>query len=833
MKYVPIIPVSGTDNVESPHYATITPVSGSGFSPIPSVEGKGFEPIIAHDPVGEPYGVLVLENGPTRIVFSSKTGGILSIENIDSGFVHQRFDPGSWKSKEKAAWPPKLANGDPSPFGLYLLYRHYGFDHFGSVLYPEIIDAELTNTQQSGDTVSFTWDIKRLDHVNWTYLTNELLVEPKSGGVYYEGAKFRVGGDIPTSFAYEGRAFLRVSTSVTVDSSGETHYHSFSVHGLIQGITSLAFALHAFEYPILLGVGESIAADGEKSYLAWPDLDGKVLTNPLEVLNPGSTERGIGNPFFMTYPSTYDLTMQFFSLYGTNTNLGLYFATHDNSMLSKTYRLQAADAAFYFSAIHWSDDVCQSYDVLNVISSGVDPTVDPIFYSEYRPVWKDYEQNHYRFIFAQITPRRDEISWYDAAEKYREWARSWSGPIWAQTPRSQRDDFGFYGLTGFGVWCLGSEFGVADAFGDGRQGGNFIKAFHELMIPPTKVLFVMGWDWHYPFGYRALATYQRALDTDRAWWEGRFGPVNLSGDRRFINYDAIVSQGDFIIPYFLGLQMFWLDEKPEPMQWDNQVLTWDGWHEENSGIVAGSPWHDKKLVPNQLTIGKGPNTICPATPEYKQFFLSRNEWIRQGPFSTGTAPGERPLSGVFHDVGFNLVGSRCFFCDDRHSHRLPNGAYGFRVGTGGFINRAKRDILASDMYGEGRARKGIFGTEGVTECFIDLMDTYGFVFNWGPFKTKPPKGFSYFDGLIFDGKIEEIPLIQFVYNRVMPVQFNICNLSGGGRRNTAQHRELFFLACGEGLLERYGRFFRLRHGACGCAFIYGSGHADLYAGLGP
>jgi hypothetical protein len=154
----------------------------------------------------------------------------------------------------------------------------------------------------------------------------------------------------------------------------------------------------------------------------------------------------------------------------------------------------------------------------------------------------------------------------------------------------------------------------------------------------------------------------------------------------------------------------------------------------------------------------------------------------------------------------------CFRCEE---HGEPNDALrhthgdSFRVGMGGFVFDAMRRILVKNLYGvdgstppHGVPRREIYGTEAIHELLIDVVDSYGTVPTWGPYKdclndghnfvrpTPTPKNpqtaafLAYW--MLAKHACREIPMFQYVYNSVMPIKMHNATLSRGtsaGRNN--------------------------------------------------
>jgi hypothetical protein len=419
-------------------------------------------------------------------------------------------------------------------------------------------------------------------------------------------------------------------------------------------------------------------------------------------------------------------------------------------------------------------------------------------YEEYVPEWLDYKQEDYWLVWREYEKSGEVMTWHDTADEYKKWARRGPvGPPWALTPRKWRGHEDFYRYAGYAVWLLGSEFNLAPPL---SPKWNYLRAFHEILrsdgIPGdpghARVLFIMGWDWHSPFGVRLDDGVQYGNKAD--YWKAHFGPP----DDMAQNVREIRNNGDLIVPYIFALRM-----KYAPVRFN-----WAGWkhHDVNDD---GSPWANKRYIPGN-TDKRTAHSICPATTAYSEFVSNRDRIIRDGNFEDPNIP-PIPLDGVYHDVGVTFNPVRCLFChrpnppeghtiDELHDHFTAENEDGFQVGTGGFLNRAKRAVLNRNLYGtenpSPRARRReLFGSEGTCEPFIDLLDCHAHMATWGPYKQYTiaastignvhyPPAFTGWIRWVYERTCEEIPLLQYVYNSVMSVRLaGHGNLSGGSGPN--------------------------------------------------
>jgi hypothetical protein len=444
----------------------------------------------------------------------------------------------------------------------------------------------------------------------------------------------------------------------------------------------------------------------------------------------------------------------------------------------------ASPASFTFGLCHGNGDIATGY-VANANRSGG---------TDYLPVWKDYVQPSYYLTVRQVRPT-GPIGWYDFADVYKSWARQ---QLWAQVPRLGRDTFGFYKNTGLVVGFPGSVFAVSHPDPgpyDPRE--DFILAFHNILRRdadhPSRVLFVTGWDWHPPF-----VTVQRpggAQWGDRQeYWLARYG-VSGSGYRS--NYDRIKGLGDFVLPYLFEFRM---------------DIDFDGWTQPDPGVAGGrgaakadpnAPWFDKVIVPQEGGVQLRPRGLCPATPAFAQYFADREDYIRHAVID-GDPSTILTLDGAYHDVGAGIGGFACYGCGigAGHSHNIGY-QIGFKIGMGGFLFGAVREILTANLYGPGvtrpifgQKRRELYGTEAIHELLIDVVDLYGTVPSWGPYKdaltdehgaytpppppspTSPNQAMWLTYWMLKERICVEEPMLQYVYGPVMAVKAHNATVSG-------------------------------------------------------
>jgi hypothetical protein len=402
-------------------------------------------------------------------------------------------------------------------------------------------------------------------------------------------------------------------------------------------------------------------------------------------------------------------------------------------------------------------------------------------------------QPDYWFQVREVRPD-GRISWHDFADKYKTWARA---QFWAQLPRSARDDFGFYREVGFAAGAMGSEFALTlPNDGDYDQRRDFLWQYHRILKQekdsPARVLFVPGWDWHQPFRIRFGTGSQQG---DRPeYWLSRYG--SSRGAYRD-NYDRIKNDlKDFLVPYLHGFTM--------NADFGDPTDAWHGWSFPDEGD-PNAPWWNKALTPQPFQLTGGARMMCPATA-FGDFLVRREGYIRRPLLDDEPPPhGPRPtlqIDGSTHDLGAGFIGAMCMWCDDGDdlTGKASPHTHGdrFRVGSGGFMLRAIREMYVQLLYGErgllpphGKPRQGLLGSEAVHELLIELLDFSGSESSWGPYRdnyvaidahgTPYPLFSNALASWIINGKgdCEEVPALQYVYSPVMPLKTVNGTLSRG------------------------------------------------------
>jgi len=155
------------------------------------------------------------------------------------------------------------------------------------------------------------------------------------------------------------------------------------------------------EYPILDGI--TTLQDKETDYFATPYATGYLFNNPVDAFN-GEGGTGLGKNLSL-YPTGWYYTMQFATYYSQNLG-GFYWQTKDSGDTIKSLSFVGMGDSLKLSVYHYLDDL------------------------------KDGDTKFdYDFIIANM----NEGNWYEAANKYRDWAQN---QPWVQNRKlTERDDY--------------------------------------------------------------------------------------------------------------------------------------------------------------------------------------------------------------------------------------------------------------------------------------------------------------------------------------------------------------------------------------------------------
>ena len=155
------------------------------------------------------------------------------------------------------------------------------------------------------------------------------------------------------------------------------------------------------EYPILDGI--TSLKDKKTDYFVAPYATGYLFNNPVDAFN-GEGGMGLGKNLSL-YPSGWYYTMQFASYYSHGLG-GFYWQTKDSGDTIKSLSFLGMGDTLKLSVYHYLDDIKDG-----------NTTFD------------------YDFIIANMT----EGNWYEAANKYRDWAEE--QPWTAQGKLTNREDY--------------------------------------------------------------------------------------------------------------------------------------------------------------------------------------------------------------------------------------------------------------------------------------------------------------------------------------------------------------------------------------------------------
>lgn len=155
------------------------------------------------------------------------------------------------------------------------------------------------------------------------------------------------------------------------------------------------------EYPILDGI--TTLQDKETDYFACPYATGYLFNNPVDAFN-GEGGMGLGKNLSL-YPSGWYYTMQFATYYSAGLG-GFYWQTKDSGDTIKSLSFLGMGDTLKLSVYHYLDDVKSGNTKFD-----------------------------YDFVISNMT----EGNWYEAADKYRDWAEE--QPWTVRGKLTERDNY--------------------------------------------------------------------------------------------------------------------------------------------------------------------------------------------------------------------------------------------------------------------------------------------------------------------------------------------------------------------------------------------------------
>jgi len=772
------------------------------------------ENIFRGSEIYESEDTISISNGGTELVFSLNNGQLLEWStnggDINSSCPECAYAEAAQMATEEEAAADFDYQGDP-PIRLVLFekIKPFAVPQFENpwVNTPPVFcgvsewQIDGTYSAMSGGTyIQHTW---RIDGLTCT----RSYTNPMNAG-FHDGEDPAAGDcELPSG----GDRFLTIFAKTAVAQNGDSYWYDLEA----VFVEEQAFGILAIEWPVVT----NIVPPGQNDVLAWPWHDGVMLPDPIDhLLNDDPLyEKDYGGdrdpklvwanrPYsiIMKYPNGHNLGMQFFTYYDDGGDDGYLFYANDTEMANKAFTFTArVNGNFNFSAVHYNNNVCSTYD----------PDND----NDFPP--KLCRSNDFGPIgYSIIQHEMNDGNWMSAAKTYRDWVRSSDAPwIDFNTDVADRDLHDFYQYTGFSVFNAGSEFALADA-DPNLNNDNYLQAYYEMLFhkgssPYPMLNFVLGWDFHHydafaPFSGSRSSFFQNGKclqdncsGTDEFEdWTITFGPDNEGGyygTNHRMNRNAILGVNGsrpigYLNPFIYGLWMF-----QNALQ-----FSWDEWT-NNFGEQDRTPWRNHTNYPPNGACLVGDCVMDPAQEDFFNFYGDLVQALVNDPYRTGQDPTsvDDRISGLYQDIGVTFGSPASFRShpyrgttveEHRARYRTTPGdpwTTGHRVGVGGFVwdNQRQMVIDARDKFDY----PILLGTEQMTELFVDSFDFYHFGGNgMGPLRA-PTRG-SYDDGeyscnqewagldyWLKQGIAEEIPMLQYVYHPMMPVRNGIVMLSGG------------------------------------------------------
>ena len=197
------------------------------------------------------------------------------------------------------------------------------------------------------------------------------------------------------SFTYHFNPVI-VKTFITLNKNSDEVIFNLELEGNVKNDTVLDI-----EYPIIDGI--KTLKEKETDYFGAPYATGYLFNNPVDAFN-GEGGMGIGKNLGL-YPSGWYYTMQFSTYYSKGIG-GFYWQTKDPGDTIKSFSFMGMDDTLKLSIYHYLDDI---------------------------------KDGNTKFDYDIIIANMNEGNWYEAANKYREWAKDQS---WVKDRKlTERDDY--------------------------------------------------------------------------------------------------------------------------------------------------------------------------------------------------------------------------------------------------------------------------------------------------------------------------------------------------------------------------------------------------------
>lgn len=387
----------------------------------------------------------------------------------------------------------------------------------------------------------------------------------------------------------------------------------------------------ALAYPYIGGIGR-LGDDPAQDELVHPYATGFLVRNPLDRLPPAPSEVSGQEPLVLgLYPEGFSgATMQFMA-YSAVGRGGFYVGAED---------AEGAEKWLNFYRRQEDGDLCLA------VWHG------PRDYAGEREVAPAYE-----VVLAAL----DGGTWYDAADRYKEWAltQSWMsrGPLWARADRPRRL-LEEVGLCTFGVNARHDRSAWLSAIDD---------------LAGTPVLHVLGPNWP-----RVGADYQGILPGGLAdWFPAQFDPRNL---------EVMRAHGDLVVPFEFDL-LFGRDEGRAEVEEGVEAL---------QVIPARTLSRDAYAFP----------FLCPVSPFTRALHVARDQ----------TLVAETGVDGVYYDISVNNVRHICVA--PHHGHAVGDS----RALTRAY--RALLQDTAEAMREAAGGVSLPQGTEMINEQMLPAVDFY-------------------------------------------------------------------------------------------------------------
>jgi hypothetical protein len=343
---------------------------------------------------------------------------------------------------------------------------------------------------------------------------------------------------------------------------------------------------------------------------------------------------------------------------------------------------------------------------------------DDLLEASFVHIKPDFNESDFKVDYPVVIGSLFRGDWYEGAERYKEWAthQFWckKGPLWKRVEEGTASKW-LIEEVGFCTFGINSRYDRSP----------WLKFFHDIINKP--VFHILGVNWP-----KIEVNYMgRMASAAETWFPATFHPENIK---------TIKENGDYFAPFEFDIIVGSLEAWPI-------VGSPEAWPEERINKIRES----LLVVPRQVGYGiYSHGYLCPFTSFLRDLHVWRDKKLIK----------EYDADANYYDVSFSNVLMACF--SNRHGHP---------IGGGKWMIEAWRK-LATETKEETSRAKGSYvpkGTEVIIEPLIGDLDFYQARANGSPCA---PMEIDLWREWIKQGKVEKIPMFDFVYHEYGPVRLD-------------------------------------------------------------